>query len=163
MESQDVALLYQWENDTQLWPVSNSQTPFNHFTLETFVNASHQDIYTNKQLRLMICSPDNDKTIGVIDLYEFDPQHARAGIGIYIHKNFRGNGFAAEAVKKMLDYAFNILHLKQVYTHINIDNQASLALFESCGFEKSGLKKYWHKTGLNSYTDVWFLQCYNAS
>lgn len=163
MEAKDIDLLYAWENNTDLWSVSNAQTPFNRFTLEQFVNASHQDIYTNKQLRLMIVSLANQKTVGTVDLYEFDPQHARSGIGIFIDKSFRGKGYAKECVDSILKYAFHTLHLKQLHTHVNTSNTASIALFESCGFEKSGLKKYWHKTGINTFEDVWFMQCYHVA
>lgn len=163
LEPNDADILYDWENNINLWPVSNSQVPFSHFILEEFVNASHQDIYTNKQLRLMVSQLSDQKTIGVIDLYEFDPQHARAGIGIFIHHDYRGNGYAKQSIELIKQYAFDLLHLKQIYTHVNVSNEASLALFEATGFEKSGLKKYWHKSGLNTYDDVWFLQCYNAN
>ncbi len=163
MEPNDASILYEWENNTDLWPVSNSQIPFSHFVLEEFVNASHQDIYTNKQLRLMVTSLADQKTIGVIDLYEFDPQHARAGIGIYIQEGYRGKGYAKQSIELIKDYAFNFLHLKQIYTHVNESNVASLTLFDASGFEKSGLLKHWHKTGLNTFDNVWFLQCYNAN
>jgi len=160
-EPSDANTLFEWENNMALWPVSNSQIPFSKFILEEFVNASHQDIYTNKQLRLMIESLNDQKTVGVIDLFEFDPQHARCGIGIFINDEFRGNGIAKESIELIKNYAFQVLHLKQIYVHVNASNNNSLILFEKSGFEKNGLKKHWHKTGLNSFEDVWFLQCYN--
>ena len=49
LEPIDADLLYKWENNQVLWPVSFTQIPFSKFILEDFVNASHQDIYTNKQ------------------------------------------------------------------------------------------------------------------
>ena len=162
LEPSDAELLYQWENNYNLWEVSNTQTPFSKAVLDEFVNTAYQDIYTNKQLRLMVCKTDNEETIGIIDLFEFDPQHARCGIGIYINENYRGSGFAAECIDLIKFYAFSTLHLKQIYVHVNQSNAASLALFEKAGFEKSGLKKSWHKNGLNSFEDVWFLQLINS-
>ena len=50
IEPKDINVLYEWENDLKLWLVSFTQIPFSKFILEEFVNASHQDIYTNKQL-----------------------------------------------------------------------------------------------------------------
>ncbi|MBL7911484.1 MAG: GNAT family N-acetyltransferase [Bacteroidia bacterium] len=162
LEPSDADILYRWENNHSLWEVSYTQTPFSKAVLDEFVNTAYQDIYTNKQLRLMICKADTNETIGIIDLFEFEPQHARCGLGIYIHDQFRGNGFALECIELMKFYCFATLHLKQIYVNVNQSNSASLALFEKAGFEKCGLKKAWHKKGINSFEDVWFLQHINT-
>ena len=162
LEPSDADILYRWENNHSLWEVSYTQTPFSKAVLDEFVNTAYQDIYTNKQLRLMVCKADSNETIGIVDMFEFEPQHARCGLGIYIHDDYRGKGFASECIKQVTFYAFSTLHLKQVYVHVNQSNTASLALFEKAGFEKSGLKKAWHKKGINSFEDVWFLQLINT-
>lgn len=159
LEPSDAGILYHWENNMQLWPVSFTQVPFSMFVLEEFVNAAHQDIYTNKQLRLMACRIHDNKAVGIIDLFEFDPQHVRCGLGIYIDEAERKKGYAAEVLRLVQTYAFSVLHLKQLFVHISAGNEASLALFQRSGFEKSGLKKCWQKTGLDKFEDVWFLQC----
>lgn len=161
LEPHDAETLFIWENDRNLWPVSFTQVPFSKFILEEFVNSAHQDIYTNKQLRLMVETTDNKETVGIVDLYEFDPQHARCGIGIYVQDKHRGKGIASDCIKLIKEYCFTTLHLKQVFVHVNQSNVASQGLFEKEGFQKNGLKKCWHKTGINSYEDVWFLQCMN--
>lgn len=159
LEPSDADLLYRWENDMNLWPVSFTQIPFSRFILEEFVNAAYQDIYTNKQLRFIIQSVENNKPIGIVDLFEFEPQHDRCGLGIYINEAYRQKGSAYECVELIKEYAFGVLFLKQLFVHVNCNNQASLALFEKAGFTKSGIKKSWHKTGFNTYEDVWFMQC----
>jgi diamine N-acetyltransferase len=161
VEPKDADSLYEWENDRSIWAVSNTQIPFSRFVLEEFSNYSHQDIYTNKQLRLMVDEFATGRTVGCIDIFDFDPQHARAGVGIYIHKDFREKGLASECLQLVTDYAFKTLHLKQIYSHINASNQASINLFIKSGFEKTALKKSWHKTSLHLFEDVWFLQLIN--
>jgi diamine N-acetyltransferase len=161
LEPSDADLLYLWENNQALWPVSFTQVPFSRFILEEFVNSAHQDIYTNRQLRLMVDDNESDETIGILDLFEFDPQHARCGVGIFILESNRNRGFASECIDMIKNYCFHTLLLKQLYAHVNCSNKGSLGLFEKAGFEKTGLKKCWHKTGLNTFEDVWFLQCIN--
>lgn len=162
LEPPDADILYRWENDMRLWPVSFTQIPFSKFILNEFVNAAYSDIYTNKQLRLMIGRPGFSETIGIADIFEFEPQHLRAGLGIYVEESFREKGYAHECVELMKQYCFSTLHLKQLYVHISVSNTPSLALFEKAGFEKSGLKKCWARTGVQSYEDVWFMQCINS-
>lgn len=147
LEPTDVDLLYQWENDEEIWCLSNTLVPFSRFTLEQFVISASQDIFTTKQLRLMIDlnSPDKTKTIGSIDLFDFDPANRRAGIGIFLLKSERNKGVASEALAMLLDYCFNILHLHQVYCNILPQNEASIKLFKKFKFVLVGTKKDWIK------------------
>ena len=101
LEPSDLKLLYRWENDSAVWSVSGTLVPFSKFVLEEFVNQAHQDIYTNKQVRLMIDlkyvddedSEDEVKCIGCVDLFDFDPKNKRAGVGILIaNQADRGKG-----------------------------------------------------------------------
>lgn len=157
LEPIDIEVLYQWENDTEVWKVSNTQTPFSRHTLEQYINAP-QDIYATKQLRLMIESKcDTPQAVGCIDLFDFDPNHKRAGIGILIDKKHRNNGYAAEAIDLMVEYAFIILDVHQLYCNICPDNEKSLKLFQDKGFEIAGNKKDWIRNG-DTFIDEYLLQ-----
>ena len=103
MELEDADILYGWENDMSIWHLSNTLTPFSRFTLEQYVMNAHQDFYTIKHLRMMIDltdSPQGQKTIGSIDLFEFEPNHMRAGVGILLHKDYRKKGYASEGARQ---------------------------------------------------------------
>jgi diamine N-acetyltransferase len=142
----DVDLIFRWENDTRIWHLSNTITPFSRFAIEQFVLNTSNDIYETKQLRLMIdwhTSNTGIITIGSIDLFDFDPFHKRAGIGILIDEKYRGNGFATEALHLLLEYCFNTLRLHQVFCNIEKANQESINLFTKAGFTQCGIKKDW--------------------
>ena len=61
------------ENDESIWKVSNTQTPYSKFLIKQYLENAHQDIYEAKQLRLAICINNSNETIGLIDLFDFDP------------------------------------------------------------------------------------------
>jgi len=151
LEPSDVDLLYQWENDTSVWSVSGTLAPFSKFVLEQYLASSHQDIYSNKQLRLMIDLSANDEEdepesrgIGCIDLFDFDPKNRKAGVGILIaDRADRGKGYATEALNLLVDYGFDVLDLHQIYSNVRVDNDNSVALFKKVGFEITGLKQDW--------------------
>lgn len=152
LEPSDINRLYFWENDSSIWSVSGTLVPFSRFVLEEFVKEVHQDIYTSKQLRLMIDlkyfdETDEDETsrsIGCVDLFEFDPKNRRAGVGIMIaNKADRGRGYATEALHLIIDYAFEVLDVHQIFSNVRIDNENSVALFKKAGFEITGLKQDW--------------------
>jgi len=148
LEPEDVDILYQWENDHTIWHLSNTMTPLSRFHLEQYVLSAGQDIFATKQLRMMIDlvqSQEGLRTIGSVDLFEFEPAHRRAGVGILIHKDFRGKGFASEALGLLVDYTRDTLQLHQLFASIATDNKDSIRLFENKGFRLIGIKKDWNR------------------
>lgn len=156
LEPEDIELLYQWENDMEIWEMSNTKTPFSRYILTEYIKNSHNDIYITKQLRLII---QNEETqpVGAVDLFDFEPYHQRAGVGILIHKKEdRNKGYAADALKALFGYSVNVLGLKQLYANISEDNRQSISLFEKVGFKKSGIKTNWLKTPAGWKDELFF-------
>lgn len=158
LEMLDVELLYEWENNTELWEVSNTIVPFSRAILKEYITTSRYDIYTTKQLRLVIEEKITQAPIGLIDLFDFEPLHCRAGVGIFIHKSMGGKGYASEALLLLKEYAKDILKLHQLYANIQPQNKSSVALFEKFGFEVKYLKNDWIRT-VTGWSDELFLQC----
>ncbi|MDR2868781.1 MAG: GNAT family N-acetyltransferase [Bacteroidales bacterium] len=160
LEPSDLELLYQWENDISVWDVSDAVAPYSRFTLEQFIQSISQDIYAAKQLRLMINDTHTHQTVGIIDVFDIDPIHLRAGIGILIAQEYRQQGYAAEALQLTMEHLFMRLHLHQLYCNILSSNEASLKLFTNAGFVIAGLKKEWH-LGQTGFEDEYLLQKIN--
>lgn len=152
VELSDVEVLLEWENDVSTWHLSNTLIPFSRFDMEQYVMNAGKDLFASKQLRLMIDFTEDVKktTIGCIDLFDFEPKHKRAGIGILIAEKFRKKGHASNSLGLLTEYAFSVLNLHQLYCNIETDNEKSLALFQSKGFEIVGLKRDW-----NFKSDQW--------
>lgn len=158
LEMQDLDLLYEWENNPAVWEVSHTVTPYSKFVLQQYLEQSHLDIYSTKQLRLVIVEVKTNTAVGLIDLFDFDPFHLRAGIGVLIaQKENRGRGLAKSAVELLVNYAKNHLKLNQLYCHVGVENQNSVELFSRVGFIACGLKKQWLNTA-NGYQDEWTMQ-----
>ena len=160
IEPGDIDLIFQWENDKSIWHLSNTIAPFSRYVLTKYIDSAHLDIYQTRQLRLMIDYIDSgvSRTVGAIDLFDFEPFHLRAGIGVVIGDiQDRGKGIASLALDQLIVYTFETLQLKQVYCNILEDNQASLKLFEKHGFRQIGLKKSWVKTN-DGFKDEYMLQ-----
>ena len=143
LEPEDLQFLFETENDENFWSVSHTQTPFSKFLLKQYLENAHLDIFEAKQLRLIIQENLNNKAIGMIDLFDFNPQHQRAGIGILIHQKYQKNGFASEALQLLINYCFTHLKLHQLFANITADNTKSIALFKKHQFTKVGNKKDW--------------------
>lgn len=150
LEPEDLDFLFSTENNTNFWEVSSTITPFSKYILTQYIANSYQDIYEAKQLRLIIEHKGN--AIGMVDLFDFNPQHKRAGIGILILNEFQQKGYADETLTLFLNYAFKTLDLHQLYANITIDNKKSIDLFTKHHFVKIGIKKDWIKSE-NQYKD----------
>ena len=142
VELNDVDALYGWENDAQNWLVSNTLTPFSRFFLEQYVLGSQNNIYEDGQLRLIVQNKEG-RACGAVDLFDFEPHHRRAAIGILIEADSQGKGYAREALEIICDYAKNTLNLHQLYCTIDEDNFRSLKLFQKTGFIITGKREHW--------------------
>lgn len=175
LEPSDIDLLYRWENDQSIWRLSNTVVPFSKFILEKFIADAHLDIYTTKQLRLMITKLNfpppksanqqiskSPNEIGCIDLFDFDPNNLRAGIGILIaDPSDRKKGYASEALDLLISYCFSTLNIHQLYCNITVDNEASIVLFKKHGFQMIGVKKDWIRNE-DKWIDEYILQLVNS-
>ncbi len=144
LEPSDLNFLYNLENDMSLWNVSQSQTPYSKFVLKRYLDNAQEDVYTAKQLRLVICDKQSKTAVGLIDIFDFDPQHLRAGIGIIVLENSRKTGFAKDSIKIVLEYCFSKLNLHQIFANIDPANTNSVSLFANFGFKCAGIKKDWN-------------------
>ncbi len=145
-EPADIDIIFRWENDTRIWHLGNTLTPYSKFAIEQFVFNTDNDIFASKQLRLMIdwhSAETDNTTVGTIDLFDFDPQNKRAGIGILIDESSRRKGFALEAINLLSEYCFKTLNLHQLYCNIEQSNLESISLFRKTGFISCGIKKEW--------------------
>lgn len=156
LEMSDVDFLYRLENDTSLWEVSQTLLPFSRYVLEQYIIEAQQDIYKSQQLRLAICSAQK-QLVGCIDLYDFSPRNQRAGVGIALLPEHRKQGFALNALQLLCQYAFNFLHLHQLYAYVSQKNTASQRLFSKADFTPSGTKKDWI-LGAEGFEDVMIFQ-----
>lgn len=155
LEADDLNFLYRLENDPNLWEISGTVTPYSRQVLKIYLDNAHRDIYDVKQLRLAICKNDSEEAVGLIDLFDFDPRHRRAGLGIVVSdENSRNQGIGSEAINLLCEYAFEVLELHQVYANVAADNEGSLRLFKKLGFQQAGIKKEWLLFGGNFKDEI---------
>lgn len=84
---------------------------------------------------LGICDKE-DNLMGVIGLTSIEDGNAT--IGYWLGKPFWRNGYVSEALDKIIDFAFNELHLKKIRAGVFEENIPSAKLLEKCGFKYIG-------------------------
>ena len=109
IEPEDLDLLYRIENDVRLWNVGTSNVPYSRYVLHDYVAHVTNDIYTDRQVRMMI-ENEEGKTVGIVDLVNFDPANRRAELGLIILNDFRRQGYAMATLEQIHDYAHLCLY-----------------------------------------------------
>lgn len=147
VEPEDADLMYVWENDCDVWAVSGTTEPFSREQMARFVERQlgRCDLLLRTgQLRLIVETRPDARPVGAIDLFEYDPIHRRAGVGILIYeRSDRGRGYASDALEALCRYTRDTLHTHQLWCNVGADNEASLRLFRSAGFTETGVKRDW--------------------
>lgn len=155
-EPEDLECMLQFENTPTLWEVGNATGPYSRFHLKQYIETNRNDIYTDGQLRLMLESPEGE-VVGIVDLFNFEPFHSRAEVGIVIAESHRNKGVGQLALNLLIDHAFRFLGIHQLYAHVDVTNEASRRLFKRCGFVECACLKDWMRTG-KTFRDVVLLQ-----
>lgn len=156
LEPIDVDTLYSWENNPAVWGVGSTLAPYSRKQLWDYIDSYDGDIYSAKQLRLMIDLPGGE-TIGTVDLYDFDAANSRCAVGILIAPPYRRKGYGRAALDALADYCRTRLSLHQLYCIAGADNIASRTLFERAGYTISGRLRSWLRSA-NTYTDAYIYQ-----
>lgn len=146
LEPDDLEFLYALENDRDVWGVSDTLAPVSRHALREYLLHATEDFHVVRQLRLVITTEIGSPAVGVIDLFDYDPLHQRAGVGITILANERRHGYARQALDLLQKYAREVLRLHQLYATVGGDNKGSMKLFRAAGFRRVGTRQAWLRT-----------------
>jgi diamine N-acetyltransferase len=158
MEPEDLDLLYRIENDIELWGVSSTNVPYSRYTLHDYIANSSGDIYTDRQVRLIIENAEG-QTVGIADLVNFDAKNQRAELGLVIERAHRHQGYARSTLYQLAHYALHVIHLHQLYVVISTDNLSCISLFQQMGYQTTATLKDWLFDGHN-YHDAVLMQTF---
>ena len=155
LEPTDLEQLLSWENQTENWRLSDTMVPFSKHLMLQYIQSA-QDIYALKQVRLMIVDREADRVVGAVDLFDFEPLHQRAGVGILIDPVARKRGFGLAALQLLEQYAINHIGIRNLYCSIHADNKSSINLFNNAGYQKVGERKSWFNVAGNWVDELLF-------
>lgn len=87
--------------------------------------------------------------VGTIGFQEWTQEHQRADLSYALYPDNWGNGYASEAVCKVVSYGFEELAIKRIGAVVFTENKASIKLLTKLGFQKEGLlRNYLYQNGV---------------
>ena len=112
------------------------------------INEIHESIKRDDILKWGIALRSSDKLIGSVTLFHLDFTHRRAEIGYAQGRAYWGQGYMQEALKAVLNHAFEILNLHRIEADVDPRNAASVRTLERLGFQREGfLRERWQVNG----------------
>lgn len=123
-------------------------------SLDELISLYDKHIHDTHERRFVIDVEGN--FAGVVELVWIDFIHRNCEIQIIILENFRGLGYAQQALKKGIEYAFSILNMHKVYLYVDTSNAPAVHIYKKIGFEIEGnMKEQFFSNG--TYRDSYFM------
>ena len=112
-----------------------------------------QEDTTQNDKKIFVIETLDKKYVGEILIWFTDKQNSYFRYGIFINSDFRGNGYAKEALIIVLDYYFNELNYNKCSPTVYSFNELSQQFHERFGFIQEGvLRNEWFARG--KYFDI---------
>ena len=86
-----------------------------------------------------IALKDSDKLIGTIGFMWLNTENKSAEIGYSLSKTYWNQGFMTEALKAMIGFAFDTLHLHRIEAQHDLRNPASGKVMAKAGMTEEGV------------------------
>ena len=104
--------------------------------IEEFINKNVSICPNTKNtwLQLAVCLKEG-KLIGDIGIHFIDDNY-QIEIGYTLSPEYQGNGYAVEAVKAVINYAFTVFKKHRITASVDPDNIKSIKLLQKIGFRK---------------------------
>ncbi len=105
---------------------------------ERFITACRQMAEEGTGARLAVDRVSDGAFIGWCSLNRWNPDYRSASLGYCYHEAGWGHGYATEAARVLLRWAFDTLDLNRVQTETDTRNVASARVLEKLGFVREG-------------------------
>ncbi|HYN96596.1 MAG TPA: GNAT family protein [Pilimelia sp.] len=79
---------------------------------------------------------DTGRMVGEVDLHWASAAHRQAEIGVILHRDAHGRGYAAEAAAALLDLAFHRLGMHRVSARTDARNEAAVRALRRLGLRQ---------------------------
>lgn len=122
--------------------VINSEDFYTLLMQKEAIEQSTENRQAGREYNFAIVENTSDKLVGTINLFRiFRGPLQSSMIGYAIDKQHNGKGFATEAIRLTVNYAFKELGLHRIEAGVMPHNPRSIRALEKSGFEKEGLAK----------------------
>ncbi|HLA64569.1 MAG TPA: GNAT family N-acetyltransferase [Rhodothermales bacterium] len=154
-------------DDPALFAVFGDEEALRYWSRPPFVDVDEASAYRGKiesgfasrtLFQWGVTLRETDELIGTCTLAGWEREHRRAELGYIIARPHWRKGYASEAVRAVLAFAFGPMNIHRVEADIDPANDASRRMLEKLGFSQEGhLRERWWPYGTPADSDVFGL------
>ncbi len=135
------------------------QSDENERFIQTVESLSVPYCTKGKAIIFSIVSTAGNKAVGFVSIQGINEAKSFAEIGIAImDREYRNRGYGTEALRRVVDYAFNELGLTLLGLTVFPSNERAITAYEKVGFRKKEfLKNSWLLPN-GEYADMWLME-----
>jgi [ribosomal protein S5]-alanine N-acetyltransferase len=153
-DANNISRLMTYNISKSLWEVPY---PYSLEHARSSIDSSHRDFESLRAVNFAILyknNPEGDRNlVGIISLKNIDLVNKKANLGYWIGEQYWGNGIASESVALVINHAFSVLGLEEVYAYVYSENKASMQVLEKNGMTKKD-KIYEYSKKLGRYQNT---------
>jgi [ribosomal protein S5]-alanine N-acetyltransferase len=153
-DANNISRLMTYNISKSLWEVPY---PYSLEHARSSIDSSHKDFESLRAVNFAILyknNPEGDRNlVGIISLKNIDLVNKKANLGYWIGEQYWGNGIASESVALVINHAFSVLGLEEVYAYVYSENKASMQVLEKNGMTKKD-KIYEYSKKLGRYQNT---------
>ncbi|MGA2659698.1 MAG: GNAT family N-acetyltransferase [Verrucomicrobiota bacterium] len=113
--------------------------PYSEAQAREWIAACTGQSRAGKAIVFGVVTREDAQLVGAVGLSKVDSEHSQAEMGFWVGVQSWGKGYATEAVRRVVRYAFAELKLNRVYAHHMVRNPASGRVLEKLGMKREGL------------------------
>lgn len=136
LKQSDAPLMLEWMHDEDV--VHFMQADFQHKTLndcEKFIESAQED---SSNIHLAVAD-DKDTYMGTVSLKNIE--NTSAEFAITMRKVAMGKGYAAEAMKQIIEKGFREHGLKYIYWYVRPENKRAVRFYDKNGYQRIAMNK----------------------
>lgn len=138
---EDLPALQAWDEDQEIVSLIGKK-----FMPETPVSEWYRQAKSDSRRRILAIETADGRLIGDIELEQINWRSGTAEMRICIgHKGYWGKGYGSDAVRTLLNLAFECLKLEMIYLRVYESNTRAISCYEKCGFVRQGVLKPGHR------------------
>ena len=133
MEKRDIPKVCSWlsgedyyKNNLTSYPYDNKRLLKNQLLKEIALGRM-----VESRTKLLVTEANNEILTGFISLQNFDHQHRRAVLQIYIPAEFRSTDLGLVIASQVYNYIFKDLNLHKIYTYVAGNDEKQLARYKT--------------------------------
>jgi [ribosomal protein S5]-alanine N-acetyltransferase len=149
---EDAADLFSFLSDPEVQKYDDPSVPMGDISeAAAAIQSSRQRFADKLGIHWAVVLKAENRVIGGFAFYFFERRYYNADIGYTVARPYWRRGIATEAIRALMQFGFETMHLHRINVDTRMDNIASVGLMAKLGFRHEGARRECIRSADGSY------------